>query len=66
MTKNTRGGARRNAGAKPKYKEKTTTVAFRCPVSRTSELKNLVCLHLAKWSFEDAKNVEPYKHTKEQ
>jgi hypothetical protein len=61
--KETRGGTRANAGAKPKYKEKTITVSFRCPVSKTSELRNIVCLHLAKWSYEDAKSIKPYKPT---
>lgn len=32
--KETRGGARINAGAKPKYNEQTKTVAFRCPLSK--------------------------------
>lgn len=30
--KETRGGTRKNAGAKAKYLEKTKTVAFRCPL----------------------------------
>ena len=36
------GGTRKNAGAKPKYNEQTTTIAFRCPISKVAELKLLV------------------------
>jgi hypothetical protein len=36
------GGSRKNAGAKPKYNEQTTTIAFRCPISKVAELKSLV------------------------
>ena len=37
-----RGGARRNAGAKPKYNEPTKTTAFRIPVSKIEEVKSVV------------------------
>ena len=45
-----RGGKRKGAGAKPKYGEETTTVAFRCPLSKVPELKNIVHLKLLEWS----------------
>jgi len=38
----TRGGTRKNAGAKPKYNEQTKTVAFRCPLSKVDELKKII------------------------
>jgi hypothetical protein len=40
--KNTHGGANRNQGAKPKYNEPTTTIAFRVPVSKVTELKGII------------------------
>ena len=49
-TKEIRGGYRRNAGAKPKYKEQTKTVAFRCPLSKVDELKFFVKSKLSEWS----------------
>ena len=48
--KETRGGARINAGAKPKYSEQTKTVAFRCPLSKVDELKLIVKSKLSEWS----------------
>jgi len=48
--KETRGGTRKNAGAKPKYKEETKTVAFRCPLSKVDELKSIVKSKLLEWS----------------
>ena len=48
--KETRGGTRKNAGAKPKYSEQTKTVAFRCPLSKVNELKFLVKSKLSEWS----------------
>ena len=48
--KETRGGTRKNAGAKPKYSEQTKTVAFRCPVSKVDELKLIVKSKLSEWS----------------
>jgi hypothetical protein len=40
--KQSRGGKRINAGAKPKYSEQTKTIAFRCPLSKIDEIKSLV------------------------
>ena len=48
--KETRGGTRKNAGAKPKYNEQTKTVAFRCPISKIDELKIIVKYKLSEWS----------------
>jgi hypothetical protein len=42
MKKETRGGKRKNAGAKLKYNEKTKTIAFRCPESKVTELKTVI------------------------
>jgi len=42
MKKETRGGSRKNAGAKPKYTEPTKTTAFRIPVSKIDEVKKVV------------------------
>jgi len=47
--KATRGGNRPGAGAKPKYNEQTTTVAFRCPVSKVGEIKSMVKTKLSEW-----------------
>ena len=48
-TKPTRGGARQGSGAKPKYGEKTDTVAFRCPISKIPELRQIVKSKLSEW-----------------
>jgi hypothetical protein len=45
------GGTRKNAGAKPKYNEQTTTIAFRCPISKVDELKKLVNDKLTEWEL---------------
>ena len=45
-----RGGKRQNSGAKSKYNEQTKTVAFRCPLSKVDELKNIVKSKLSEWS----------------
>jgi|688.fasta_scaffold306418_3 hypothetical protein len=45
------GGTRSGSGAKPKYNEPTTTIAFRCPVSKVDELKKVVNTKLAKWAI---------------
>jgi len=37
-----RGGKRESAGAKPKYNEPTKTTAFRIPISKIDEVKELV------------------------
>lgn len=39
MQTNKRGGARRNAGAKPKYQEKTKSVSFQVPISKEIEFR---------------------------
>jgi hypothetical protein len=36
------GGARQGSGAKPKYSEKTTTIAFRVPISKVDEVKEII------------------------
>ena len=51
--KQNRGGKRKNAGAKPKYNEKTKTVAFRCPLSKVDELKMIVKSKLMGWMLQD-------------
>ena len=38
----TRGGKRESAGAKPKYSEPTKTTAFRIPISKIDEVKEVV------------------------
>jgi hypothetical protein len=43
--KETRGGTRKNAGAKPKYNEQTKTISFRCPLSKV-----VVKSKLLEWS----------------
>jgi len=40
--KKTHGGFRVGSGAKPKYKERTTTISFRVPLSSVEEIKGLV------------------------
>ena len=40
--KSKRGGKRPHSGAKKQYTEETTTVAFRVPKSKVSEIKELV------------------------
>jgi hypothetical protein len=47
--KETRGGTRKNAGAKPKYNEETKTIAFRCPLSKVDELKIFIKSKLSEW-----------------
>lgn len=49
MKKQTKGGTRKNAGAKPKYSEQTTTIAFRCPLSKVDELKTIINAKLNGW-----------------
>ena len=48
--KETRGGPRQGSGAKPKYLERTKTVAFRCPISKVDELNLAVKSKLSEWS----------------
>jgi len=45
------GGTRQGSGAKPKYNEQTTTIAFRCPISKVAELKKLVNDKLTEWEL---------------
>ncbi len=47
--KPTRGGTRKGAGAKPKYNEPTTTIAFRVPVSKVERIKQLVKIQLIQY-----------------
>ncbi len=51
IKKEKRGGARQGSGAKPKYSVQTKTVAFRCPLSKVDELKNIVKSKLSEWSL---------------
>jgi hypothetical protein len=41
MEQQKRGGYRKNAGAKPKYNESTKTTAFRVPISKIDEVKQM-------------------------
>lgn len=41
----------RNAGRKPKYNEPTTTIAFRVPKSKATEVKNIVNEQLKKYEL---------------
>ena len=47
------GGARQGSGAKPKYNEKTTTIAFRVPISKVDEVKVLIKEKQKKWKTEN-------------
>jgi hypothetical protein len=49
--KEKRGGTRQGSGAKPKYMEQTKTIAFRCPLSKVPELKNIVKCKLDEWTL---------------
>ena len=40
--KENRGGKRANAGSKPKYSEPTKTIAFRVPISKIDEVKDVI------------------------
>ena len=48
--KETRGGTRKNSGAKPKYNEPTKTIAFRVPVSKIEHVKSLLKTLLDGWA----------------
>lgn len=50
VKKKTHGGAGRNQGRKPKFKEPTTTLTVRVPVSKKQELAEYVALKLSGWS----------------
>lgn len=45
-----RGGKRKGAGRKSHFSEPTKTVGFRCPISKTEELKKHVNAKLSEWS----------------
>lgn len=49
--KETRGGTRQGSGAKPKYNEPTTTIAFRVPLSKVDELKDIVNTRLQEYKL---------------
>jgi len=49
MTKLKKGGSRKGSGAKSKYGEPTTTIAFRIPISKVDEVKAIVNTMLSKW-----------------
>lgn len=44
-----RGGKRKNAGRKSRFKEPTKGVKFMCPISKEAELKKYVNKKLATW-----------------
>jgi len=48
-TKKDWGGARQGSGAKAKYNEKTTTIAFRVPISKVEEVKVLIKNKQTQW-----------------
>ena len=48
--KETRGGTRKCSGAKPKYGEKTKTIAFRVPMSKLEHVKSLLKTMLDDWA----------------
>ena len=52
-TKKDWGGARKGSGAKPKYSEKTTTIAFRVPISKVEEVKLLIKQKQTQWKIQD-------------
>jgi hypothetical protein len=45
----TRGGTRQGSGAKPKYSEKTTTIAFRVPISKVEEVQEIIKQKQTQW-----------------
>jgi hypothetical protein len=49
MIKSKRGGVRPNSGAKLKYGEPTTTIAFRVPISEKSNIQRMMKLTLKKY-----------------
>ena len=44
------GGTRKGSGAKPKYGEKTKTIAFRVPMSKIEHVKNTIKTLLDDWA----------------
>jgi len=51
MIKKKHGGARLGSGAKPKYSEKTTTIAFRVPISKVNEVKEIIKNKQTQWKL---------------
>ena len=51
MEKPKKGGSRKGSGAKSKYGEPTTTIAFRVPISRVQHVKDLMRGLLDGWSL---------------
>ena len=49
VKKENREGTRKGSGAKPKYNEKTTTIAFRVPISKVDEVKVLIKQKQTQW-----------------
>lgn len=49
-TKTKKGGKRLFSGAKPKYGEKTKTIAFRVPISKIEHVKSLLKTLLDGWA----------------
>ena len=45
------GGTRKGSGAKPKYGEKTKTIAFRVPMSKLEHVKNTIKTLLDGWAI---------------
>ena len=45
-----RGGKRKAAGRKSPFSEPTKTVSFRCPISKTEELKQYVNVKLFEYA----------------
>lgn len=46
-----RGGTRKNAGAKPKYPEKTKMTSFRVPISKITEFRAEAQKILNQWKL---------------
>jgi hypothetical protein len=48
-----KGGKRKGSGAKPKYNEKTTTIAFRVPISKVEEVKEIIKNKQTQWKIKN-------------
>ena len=46
-----RGGARKNAGRKPKYIDVCETVTFKCPIAAREKIECLIKKELDKWKI---------------
>jgi len=55
--KEKRGGIRKGSGAKPKYNEKTKPITFRCPISKTNELKIFIKIKLLDWQIKSTSTI---------